>query len=427
MEQRTFTGASMSARRVLLVAVLALAINSTAAHAQSSQPLTLRDALSRALAADQLVPAAKARIRGAQAGIFQADRIPNPTLGVEIENFAGSRNYRGNRSQETTAFLQQTIELGNKRAARTGVAKSELEMVRARNALRVLDLFREVEIAWIEVIAASVQVRIAEERLTIARQLRSEIVRRVEAGRDPLHVQSRADAQISLEQISLDQARAAVRVARANLAGYWRGSPDFEVDFGAFEDAIMAADGKGFNVEIALLEADRDLADARLVLQRAAAIPDPAIRLGVRRFNETNDTAVIAGISIPLPLFDTNEGNIKKAEADKRAAELEITSARTALRRELARLRARLSVSAAEAKRIQSEVIPQAQRTVQLIRDGLERGGFSYIEFIEAQRTLNDARLRWIEALKTFHLDNAAVARLTGRHARLNVPRKGKR
>ena len=82
--------------------------------------------------------------------------------------------------------------------------------------------------------------------------------------------------------------------------------------------------------------------------------------------------------------------------------------------------------SASEARRIQSEVVPQAERAVRLIREGLERGGFSYIEFNDAQRTLNDARLRRIEALKSFHLDNATLARLIGRHARLNV-RSGSR
>ena len=82
--------------------------------------------------------------------------------------------------------------------------------------------------------------------------------------------------------------------------------------------------------------------------------------------------------------------------------------------------------SSTEARRIQSEVVPQAERAVRLIREGLERGGFSYIEFIDAQRTLNDARLRRIEALKSFHLDNATLGRLTGRHARLNV-RSGSR
>ena len=426
MEKRTFSGAGTRARRTSLVASLLLACWSTWADAARARPLTLDDALSRALAADFVVPAARARIQGAEAGIRQADRRLNPLFGVEVENFGGSGAYRGIKSPETTVFLQQPIELGGKRAARTGVARSELDATRARGAVRVLDLFRDVELAWIEVVTTAAQIRVAEDRLAIAQQLQGEIARRAQAGRDPLFTQSRAEAQVALEQITVDQAHAAARIARANLASYWRGGPNFDVDLNIFESAISTIDGKVFNVDVAVLEAERELAASRVGLERARAVPDPAVRVGVRHFNDTRDAALIAGLSIPLPIFDNNSGNIEKAEAERRAAELDIESGRKTLRREISRLQARLMASASEARRIQSEVVPQAERAVRLIREGLERGAFSYIEFNDAQRTLNDARLRRIEALKSFHLDNATLGRLTGRHARLTV-RSGSR
>ncbi len=422
---RTFCGAGTRACRAPLVALLVLACCLMPASA-SAEPLTLQNALSRALAVGFAVPAARARIQGAEAGVSQAGRLPNPSIGVEVENFGGSGAYRGFRSPETTFFLQQTIELGDKRAARTGVARSELGMTRARAAVRVLDHLREVEIAWIEVVATTAQLRVAEDRLAIAQQLEGEIARRAQAGRDPLYIQSRAEAQIALEKITVDQARAAARIARANLASYWRGRADFDIDPNAFESAVAAIDGNVFNVDVAVLAAEGKLATARIRLERSRAVPDPSVRIGVRHFNDTRDSAVIAGLSIPLSIFDDNSGSIQKAEQERKAAELDIASGQNAFRRELKRLQARLLASSTEARRIQSEVIPQAERAVHLVREGLERGAFNYIEFIDAQRTLNDARLRRIEALKSFHLDNATVGRLTGRHARLNA-RQGSR
>lgn len=426
MEKRTFRGAGTHACRAPLVALLVLAYCLTSANAESPKRLALHDALSRALAADFAVPAARARIQGAEAGVRQAGRPLNPSIGVEVENFGGSGTYQGFRSTESTFFLQQTIEVGDKRAARTGVARSELGITRARGAVRILDLFREVEVAWIDVGTSMAQVRVAEDRLAIAQRLQAEIARRGQSGRDPLFTQSRADAQVALEQIAVDQAQAAARIAKANLASYWRGNPDFDVDLNAFENAIGAADGKVFNADVAVLEAERQLAASRVGLERSRAVPDPAVRVGVRHFNDTRDAALIAGLSIPLPIFDNNQGNIQKAEAERRAAALDIASGRKTLRREIGRLQARLVASSTEARRIQSEVVPQAERAVELIREGLGRGGFSYIEFFDAQRTLNDARLRRIEALKSFHLDNATLGRLTGRHARLHQ-RKGSR
>ena len=424
---RTGTGVSIGVRRAMLAAALLLTgiCLPWLTHAQA-QTIALSEALSRALRYDLALPAARSRVRGAEAGVRQANRPLNPSVGADIENVGGSGQYRGFESAQSTLYMQQTIELGGKREARTDVARSELGTVKARGTTRVLDMLREVELAWIDAAVATTQLRLAEQRLSIAQMLKDEIARRSQAGRDPLYVQTRANAQVSLEQIAVDQARANAGIARANLANYWRGNPDFEINLAAFESTVIPTRKNFFNVDVAVAEAQRDLAGARVVLERARAIPDPAVRFGVRRFNDTNDTAVVGGISIPFPLFDRNEGNIEKAEAERRAAEFELESVRRALRRELTRLHGRLEANATEARRIQSEVIPQAERSVQLIREGLERGAFNYVEFVDAQRTLNDARNKRIEALRAFSIDNATVARLTGRHARLNK-QKGSR
>lgn len=424
MKTHTCYGVGTRARIASPVHLLVLCCCVAWSYAASARPLTLEDALSRALAADAALPAAQARIRGAKAGVRQADRPLNPSAGVEVENFGGSGSHGSFQRAETTLFLQQTIEMGGRRGARTNAARSELAATRARGGVRILDFLRDVELAWIEVVAATAQANLAEGRLAIAQQLLSEIARRAPTGRDPVFIQSRAEAQIALEQIAVDQAHEVARIARANLASYWRGKPDFQVDLTAFEGVVVAGGAKAINPEIVLLEAQRSLAAARVGVERSRAVPDPTVRLGVRHYNETRDGALIAGLSVPLGVFDTNQGNIDRAEAERHAAELDLASARTALNREVTRLRARLGASLTEARRIQAEVIPRADRTVQLIREGLERGGFSYVEFNDALRMLNEARLRRIAALKSFHQDNAALGRLTGRHARL-IGRKG--
>ena len=417
MFDRTF-GASTRARRLMLDATLVLAIYGALVGVAAAKPLSMRGALVRALASDFGASATIARIQGAEAGIRQAGRGPNPTVGADIENFAGTGTYRGMRAPQTTLYVQQPIEWGGKREARTAVAQSELEGTRMRGTLRTLDLFREVEVAWIDVVSATAQIKVAEDRLAIARQLQVEIARRAESGRDPTYLQSRAEAQVALEQIAVDQGKAAARIA--NLAGYWKGGANFEADNVAFESVAPPAEGKAiFNVDTAVLETERELAAARVTLERARGIPDPAIRIGVRHIGDTRDTALVAGISIPLPLFDNNQGNIDRAMANQRAADFDIAASKVVLRRELTRLQARMVANATEARRINAEVVPAAERAVRLIRDGMERGGFSYVEFSDAQRTLSDARLRRIEAIKAYHLDMAALNRLTGRHMNL--------
>jgi hypothetical protein len=99
-------------RWAMLIAAFVLIGTSYDASAAS---LTLKDALSKAFAADFAVPATVARVRAAEAAVYQAGRLPNPSIGVEVENFAGTGPYRGFRSPETTLYLQQTVELGGSR------------------------------------------------------------------------------------------------------------------------------------------------------------------------------------------------------------------------------------------------------------------------------------------------------------------------
>ncbi len=410
MLHRTLISVGSTLCRILLASI---GFACTPAIAQVPS-LSLSQALSRAAASDAVLPAAHARIAGARAGINQAGRRPNPVAGVDVENFSGSGNYRGTRGAETTAYLQQIIELGGKREARIGVATSELSATQARGAALVLDVMRDVEIAWITAASATATLDLAKQRLAAAQSLQEEVARRAQAGRDPSYVQTRTEAQVTLERISVEQAESALEIALVNLAAYWRGKPQFAINLAEFEKITTMTAGSRYEAERAIVEAERALANARVDLERARAVPDPAVRLGVRRFSDTSDTAVIAGLAIPIPIFDQNKDAIARAQAQRRAAELDVETVQRTLRRELARLRGRLKADAKEARRVQNEAIPQAERAVALIRDGLVQGAFTYVEFNDAQRLLNDARARRVEALRAYHTDVAAIARLTG-------------
>ncbi len=342
MFSRTKYGMSLISR-VFLVGITAFIVFSSIAVATVvAKPLTLTDALARARAAGFVAPAERARLQGAYAAVGQAGVIPNPSIGLDIENFAGSGPYRGVSGPETTLSYSQVIELGGKREARTTVALAELDATRSKGNVRILDLLREVELAWIEVAVASAQRRLAEDRLAISRSLREEIGRRAESGRDPAYAVPRAEAQVGLDEIALEQARSMERIAKASLAGFWRGGPDYTIDQTWLERPASPTE-RAYNAELALLESEAKVALARVRLELTRSIQDPTIKIGVRHFADTKDAALVAGFSIPLPLFDTNQGNIAKAQADQLAAENDIANSRLTLQREFARYRARLT------------------------------------------------------------------------------------
>lgn len=410
-----------------LVASLFLTLTgATAAVAQTPAPaaganLDLADALARASAADPLAAGWDARIAAGQANARQAGVKPNPSLGLEFENFAGTGSYSILDRTESTLSYQQTLERGGKREARVGLARASTEVTRRRRDVRRLDLLRDVQVAYAEALAADAELLIAEARLVAAHSAQGDVQRRVRAARDPLFAGSRAETITAQAEIDRDQARAAARTAHGVLARYWGGSPEFTLNLETFFNATPPPPGERTvaAADLALLEAEREVASATVRVEQSRAVTDPTVRAGVRHFGDGNDVALVVGGTLPLRLYDANKGAIDRAISERSAAEADITAEQMIRNREIVRLVERMAASAAESERLRAEVIPVAIRAVEQVRDGFNRGGFQYANVAEAERALADARARRVAVLRQFHLDQAALDRLTGRHAAL--------
>lgn len=403
-------------RSWLLATALALATPLLA----YAEPMTLPESLSRAAKADPSRPALAARLDAAEAAVRQAAVRPNPVVGVEVEDVAGSGSYSLIDRAQATVYYQQSHERGGKRAARSALARSDISLTRLRDDVRVLDLLHEVELAWIDAVAAEAEARLAADRLAIAQRAQAEVNRRVKAARDPLFAGARADAQVAEAGITLSQAQAKAANARRAVAAFWGGG-EIEIDAAALEDLSPADQvaGPASATDLALIEAQRGVAAARVRVERSKAVQDPTWRAGLRYLNDGGDVAAIVGGSIPLGRYDTNRGAIDQARAAQTAADLELIGAKTVFERKIAAVQASLAQKAGEARRIEAEVVPANARAVDLVRDGFNRGGFSYLDVIEAQKALIDARARRLAVLKSFQIDRAQLDRLTGAYASL--------
>src|SRR3546814_3039733 len=130
---------------------------------------------------------------------------------------------------------------------------------------------------------------------------------------------------------------------------------------------------------------------------------------------ETNDVALVAGISIPLGRFDHNEGNIERAQAERRRLEAEAEADRLARLRRLAALRAEAAAAARRADGLMHDVYPQAVRTLEQVREGYSRGGFRFSDVQDAADAQVEVQQPWADAMNTYRDAQSAIDRLTGR------------
>lgn len=392
------------------------------ALAQEAAPLTLRTAIARAVDADPGLQAAHAGVDAARGGVRQARVRPNPELSAEIDNFGGRGELRGMSGAESTFSVSQELEFGGQRGARIRLAERELHGAELDRALRGLDLIRDVQTAYYDALAAAELVSIAEQRLRTAEALNTSVARRVAAARDPLMAGARAEAGVAEARIGLRRAQAEAVTARARLATYFGGDDGFTLipaDFALprTQDHAHAALNDS-SLDIARLVAERDRQSASVRVERSLAWQNPTLSFGYRRFEDRDgDGALVAGVSIPLGVFDRNQGAVSSARAQERRAALELEAGRRALMREYAAVERALAADAAAVRSMEDDVIPQTERALALAQDGYNRGAFSYLDVLDAQRALSDARQARVEALRAFHLNEAMLDRLTARFA----------
>ncbi|MGE0530779.1 MAG: TolC family protein [Hyphomonadaceae bacterium] len=401
---------------LLGVASIAAFASEAVAQAQTA-PLTREDVLARALVDDPNIAAADAAEDAADANLRQAGRWNNPTLEIQRENFEGSGVYTGTERAETTYSLRQPLELGGDRGARRRIAESERDLARIGAGLQRLDVAEEVEHAFVDAQAAEAVRVVAEERLATARDLAEAVDRRVRAARDPFMAGSRAQARLAEAEIEAESARRSAVAARNRLASYWNGSGDFTVELASFDVAGQAALNDGPAPDLRLAEAHESRAEAQLRLERARRVPNIDLQAGMREFSETDDAALVVGIAVPLQVWDRNADNVSRARAERDRARHQREAFGRTIARQRAALVSQVETSRLEVEGLDARVIPSSEEALRFARDGYARGAFSYIDVLEAQRALSEARLRRIAALRSYHRALASLERLAGHHA----------
>ena len=154
--------------------------------------------------------------------------------------------------------------------------------------------------------------------------------------------------------------------------------------------------------------------NAELLIARLKAIPDPRISAGWRHFSNTNDNAVRLGVSIPIPVFDQNTGNIIAAQETLAKTNAERAINKLVLISIVGRAYDSLTGALAEIKLLRSSVIPNARSASETMFSGYTQGRFTLLELLDVRGSLLQALLREQEALQNFHIAIATIEGLVG-------------
>jgi cobalt-zinc-cadmium efflux system outer membrane protein len=383
--------------------------------------LRLGDALGAALLRNPELAADAYEIRAREAALVQAGAHPNPTLSIEIEDFAGSGKFRRFESAQTTLLLGQLIELGGKRAARVDHAMAVRDLASWDYEMRRIEVLVRTAAAFVDVLAAQERHRLAGETLELARSIQRVASLRLRAGIASPAEEIRAGVQADVAGVEREHTEHERATARQVLAATWAGE---EARFERAEGDLEILPGVPSQEDLARwLEASPSVArwqaelaqrDALRARATSERVPDVTLLAGPRRLSGPEDTALVVGVSIPLPLWNRSSGAI--AEAEHRLAKLaaETRAARVLAVTQLATARVGLEASSEEAVLLRTRVLPGTERAVEVLRRGYEAGRFAQIEVLDAERERLAAREQYLSALTEAHHSAQQIERLTG-------------
>jgi cobalt-zinc-cadmium efflux system outer membrane protein len=386
------------------------------AYAPMTEPaaaLTLAAAIQLALANNPDINIARREYAATEGALIQGQARPNPDLSFMQED---------TRSATRSSALQINlpIEMGGKRQARIDASQRGREVAAAELTQRQGEVRAAVIGAFFDVLSAQERIRLAQETHSLTQRVTDITGKRVIAGKISPVEETKARVAEAQVKVELSQAQGDLRIFRQKLSALWgNATPRFERVDGAVVDLPEVP-------SVAMLDrrvlASPSLRRTEVELQRRVALtrveqtkrtPDPTISLGVKRAPESTNQ-ILFGVSVPLPFFDGNQGNLLEALRREDKARDEITANRLRLQSEVLQSRERLLTARTEVDALRNEVLPGAQSAYEAAGKGFDAGKFSFLETLDAQRTLIQARAQYLRALAETHRAATEIERLLG-------------
>lgn len=377
--------------------------------------LTLGQAVRRALRFSPVVQAAEIEIEAKQAEAYQAGLRPNPAIAGDVQNV-------GEEDQESTIELAQVFELGGKRLKRRRASELDVDVAGWDLEAARLRVASDTAQAFVDVLASQERIAILDDLQSVAEKLTRAVAERVKAGKgSPVETQrvqiegARAKAELRAETTLLS-------ASKRRLAINWGAqNADFSVAKGEIGsvNSVPSIEQVSFylnsNPEIARWATEMTRRRAVLALARAYAVPDLTLGAGARRVEENSETGAVVSLSIPIPLFNRNQGNIAAAHTRILKGERESLAAKTIVSGVLLEAYGRLAAAAEKLKGLEKEILPAAREVYQASIEGYSAGKFDLLSVLDAQRTLFSTRLEIVNARAEFQKAKVQIEALIGR------------
>lgn len=388
----------------LSVAVMSEEIKEEAATAQKT--LRLEDLEQLAMENNPTLLQAVAVLKAAEGRKLQAGLYPNPRIGYEGEEI--STRDPSERARHSF-FAEQRIVTAGKLTYNRNVFMQEEEQAEAAQEAQRLRVMNDVRLAYGRTLEAQKIVELRQELTRIADEAVDISTQLYNVGQADRPDVLEAEAVAKKAELDLLSAKSQLKFQWGLLAAVI-GKPDLpqaqladnlgaeipELEQGAVMERLLRD-----SPEVKIARAKIDRAEESLKLARAERYPDITVRAGYSyaRESEGKESQFLVGVSIPLPLFDRNQGTIASRLAELNRAKEESRRLELILRGRLASAFNQYATSRHSVEQYRDAIIPRAQNAYDLYLKRFRQMAAAYPQVLIAQRNLFQARVEYVQNL----------------------------
>lgn len=389
----------------------------------AAEELSLSQAIDIALKHNPSVAAENLSAQAAAHAARGAKALPNPDISV-------APTVAGESGSDAAAFISQPLEMNGTRRVRGQIASHQANAAALDAAAVRNGTVRDVKQAYWDVAYAQELVELNEENVEYLSTLRSAVQRQLDVGTVPGSQLIKTDVELAGARQELAKAKLELDSAKAALATLM-GRPherDFTVaapPVPAAQDSDLALAGNADaprRPEVFAAAAQLEAARGRTHAAKLARIPDLAVQ--ARRSSLGSDAVSGVAVVVSLPFLDWGSAKAERetAEAAARSQEMKLEAVSNQAKLDAEEAVLRLHASSSIVAEYQGGILEKSEQLAQMARTGYERGATSYLEVLEAQRTLRSTRAAYYSAL-TEHAKAIAQFEWATGNATLEVER----
>lgn len=396
--------------RVMCIVFVLFSLLSLSTVGQTNGELTIEKAVSLSVQNNPELKTLRYEIDALGAAKIQSGLMPNPEFAVEAENILGSKDFNGFDNSEITAVLSQDILLAGKISKRVKVAETNISLAEWDYETKRIEIITDIRKAFQQALAVQLLIEKNEELIKVSKEFVVNLQKRVDAGKiSPAEV-SRAKIILNSLRIDLNRLKSEYENYKSELLSLIYqpdltideliGELEYPVDVPSYDSLLNQLTN---NPKLKRYESEYDKQTAIVNLEESKAVPDLTISVGFKRLNDAKANTFLVGASIPLLIFDRNQGAIQEAKIRVDQKKREYFSVKNRLTLQLNVLYKRLNTLIETADQLSSESIPEAEDAFQIIKEGNLVGRFAIIDVLDAERTLFELQNQYLNIIGQIH------------------------